>query len=106
MKRGSLLLAWAITLSSCSSSPTPAAEAPLDLQPCAIQSFFGALERELPGQCGTLLVPEDRTRKNGRTIGVRVAVLRAEKNGAGAIFLLAGGPGQASRAMVAAAETW
>ncbi len=49
-------------------------------------------------RCGVLDVPEDRTRREGRTIGIFVAVLPANAVApkADPLFVLAGGPGQAA----------
>ena len=99
------MLACAIAATACGATPEPVTESVFNLRPCAIQSFLGPTERDLPAECGILSVPEDRSKKGGRTIGVHVAVLRGERKG-GAIFLLAGGPGQAARSMVWAAESW
>lgn len=48
--------------------------------------------------CGTLEVPEDRSKPSGRTIGVRVAVVPAEADTPepDAFFAVAGGPGRAA----------
>ena len=105
MKRGSLGLACAFAAAACGASPEPATESVFNLRPCTIPFFLGPTERGLPAECGTLSVPEDRSKKGGRTIGVRVAVLRGQTRG-GAIFLLAGGPGQAGRTMAWVADSW
>jgi pimeloyl-ACP methyl ester carboxylesterase len=90
------LVLGAIALTSCSTQPPhrPA----LILQPCT-------LARDLPAECGTVTVPEDRANPEGRSIAVRVAVLRGDAPGA-AVFLLAGGPGQASTSMAPVATGW
>jgi pimeloyl-ACP methyl ester carboxylesterase len=51
----------------------------------------------VPARCGTLEVPEDSRRPDGRKIALRVAVLPADAPSAtsDAVFVLAGGPGQA-----------
>src|ERR1700693_3220638 len=48
--------------------------------------------------CGTVKVPEDRSRTGGREIGIAVAVLRANtlSPDADPLFMLAGGPGQSA----------
>ncbi len=48
--------------------------------------------------CGTLTVPEDRSKPAGRQLGLRVAVIPASAARAAAdpVFALAGGPGEAS----------
>src|SRR5436190_4847697 len=50
--------------------------------------------------CGTVRVPEDRSRTGGREIGIAVAVLRANtlSPDADPLFMLAGGPGQSGDA--------
>jgi pimeloyl-ACP methyl ester carboxylesterase len=52
--------------------------------------------------CGTVQVPEDRSRTGGREIGIAVAVLRANtlSPDADPLFMLAGGPGQSAEALV------
>jgi pimeloyl-ACP methyl ester carboxylesterase len=63
------------------------------LEPCAIGSG-----PRMPALCGTYRVPEDPTSPDGRTIGLRVAVIPATA-GAGEpdpVFMLAGGPGGAA----------
>lgn len=49
-------------------------------------------------RCGTLSVPEDRARPDGRTIALKVAVIPAlaPKPAPDPLFILAGGPGQAA----------
>ena len=49
-------------------------------------------------RCGTFVVPEDRTKPNGRTIGLHVVVLPAFLKPAreDAVTYLAGGPGEAA----------
>lgn len=52
--------------------------------------------------CGTVKVPEDRSRTGGREIGIAVAVLSANtlSPDADPLFMLAGGPGQSGEALV------
>jgi pimeloyl-ACP methyl ester carboxylesterase len=52
--------------------------------------------------CGTVKVPEDRSRTGGREIGIAVAVLSANtlSPDADPLFMLAGGPGQSAEALV------
>ena len=96
MKRCATLMLGATALTSCSAQPPP--RPALVLQPCT-------LARDLPAECGAISVPEDRTKPDGRLIAVRVAVLRGDTPGA-AVFLLAGGPGQASTDMASSASGW
>ncbi|MGO4597463.1 alpha/beta fold hydrolase [Terrabacter sp. 2RAF25] len=53
---------------------------------------------EATALCGTLTVPEDRSKPAGRQLGLRVAVIPASGPRAGAdpVFVVAGGPGEAS----------
>ena len=96
MQRRAVLILWAMVLTSCSAAP---AERPsLVLHPCTIG-------RDLSAECGNLIVPEDRAQPAGRQIALRVAVLRGDVRG-GALFLLAGGPGQASTDMASLANGW
>jgi len=64
----------------------------LELQPCRLP---GASVQAL---CGTLPVPEDRAHPDGRTLKLRVALVPAiaRQTRPDALFLLAGGPGQAA----------
>jgi pimeloyl-ACP methyl ester carboxylesterase len=52
----------------------------------------------LSAQCGTLIVPEDRAKPSGRSIGIAVALLPANTLNPrpDPLFLIAGGPGQAA----------
>jgi pimeloyl-ACP methyl ester carboxylesterase len=55
--------------------------------------------------CAVVRVPEDPARPHGRTIGLRVAVIPATRHPpAGALFFLAGGPGDAASDSVPAAD--
>jgi pimeloyl-ACP methyl ester carboxylesterase len=58
--------------------------------PCMVQG--------IEARCGTFVVPEDRAKRNGRTIGLNVVVLPALSNPArrDAVTYLAGGPGGAA----------
>lgn len=59
---------------------------------------LGRCDDERLGQraeCGIVTVAEDRSRPDGRTVGLRVVVLRAaQSSGKAPLFALAGGPGQ------------
>ncbi len=88
---------------ACSTVPSPAApgRAPLLLRKCTVQG--------IEARCGSLAVPEDRDRPEGRQIRLRVVVLpsRAEKPLRDAFTYLAGGPGGAATDHVsAAASIW
>jgi pimeloyl-ACP methyl ester carboxylesterase len=60
------------------------------LEPCTVQG--------IEARCGTFVVPENRTKPNGRTIGLHVVVLPALSNPPrkDAVTYLAGGPGGAA----------
>ena len=61
----------------------------LKLERCIVQSIFAG--------CGTLRVPEDRSRPNGRQIGLRIVIVPAQhKAEPDAVTYLAGGPGGAA----------
>jgi hypothetical protein len=51
-----------------------------------------------PAECGTLTVFENRATRSGRTIALKVAVIRAptDRPSPDPIFWLAGGPGDAA----------
>ena len=75
---------------------------PLQLRACSVGRGGG-----VAAECGTLTVPENRTLKGGRQIGINIIVLRASTPGAKhALFLLAGGPGQGSTSMTGTATGW
>jgi pimeloyl-ACP methyl ester carboxylesterase len=59
-------------------------------EPCVVQG--------IDARCGTFVVPENRTKPNGRTIGLHVVVLPAFSQPArkDAVTYLAGGPGEAA----------
>lgn len=59
-------------------------------EPCVVQG--------VDARCGTFMVPEDRAKPNGRTIGLNVVVLpaRMEPVETDAVAYLAGGPGSAA----------
>lgn len=66
-------------------------------EPCVVQG--------IDARCGTSFVPENRTKPNGRTIGLNVVVLPAFSKPArkDAVTYLAGGPGDAATELAA---TW
>lgn len=87
----------AVLLAGCAAPavPDPAPAPALALEPCRL-SAPGAPET-VSARCATLAVPEDHGSPDGRRIGLRVAVVPAvSDSGAAPLFLLAGGPGQAS----------
>jgi pimeloyl-ACP methyl ester carboxylesterase len=66
------------------------ASCPMDLPP-------GAVEGETI-TCGTVAVPDERSRSNGSTVQLAVAVVHSEGGGtpSSPLFMLAGGPGQSA----------
>lgn len=82
-----------VAASSCGSSsrhaPSPTA-ARLTLRVCVVNG--------LAARCGTFVVPENRSKPNGRKIGLRVIVLPAANKPVAkdAVTYLAGGPGAAA----------
>ena len=64
-------------------------------EPCVVKG--------VDARCGTFVVPEDRTKPNGRTIGLHVVVLPAFSKPAqkDAVTYLAGGPGEAATELAA-----
>jgi pimeloyl-ACP methyl ester carboxylesterase len=102
------LLAVALSVAGCSGTAhgpqaRPEAESAkrtvgrIDFEPCALS---GALATQtLDGMCGTLAVPEDPAKPNGRKIDLHIAWLRPGDRTDPApdpVFFLAGGPGQAA----------
>lgn len=68
----------------------------IEFQPCTLAPDFGTASVE--AQCGTLRVPEDHSRPDGRHIELAIAWVPTESDAAGdPVFLLAGGPGQSAR---------
>ena len=67
------------------------------LADCRLPRLAGA------ARCGTVTVPEDRDKPNGRTIGIHVAVLAANTLSPrpDPLVILAGGPGQAASELAA-----
>src|SRR5688572_973707 len=63
----------------------------LSLTPCTLPG----VDASANAQCGTLMVPENRTTNRGRTIGLRVVVLPATgpQRAPDPVFFIAGGPG-------------
>jgi len=95
------IFAWGIAslISACASTtptPGPTSAPVIELRPCqlAAPDSTGRVKAE----CGTLTVFENRAAGSGRTIDLRVAVLKAlSRNPApDPLFFLTGGPGQAA----------
>src|SRR5579863_6884467 len=70
--------------------------APLTLTPCVIEHPLRLTVAA--ADCGTLVVPEDPQRPQGRQLRLHVARVAAisRRRAADALFVLAGGPGQAA----------
>jgi pimeloyl-ACP methyl ester carboxylesterase len=90
--RARLLLTGATVLAATAcGAASPQTHTPtLLLKPCDVQS--------IPAGCGTLFVPEDRARPDGRKIGLHVVLIPARHQPAGrdVFTYLAGGPGVAA----------
>lgn len=89
----------AVALAATLWAPAGASAATIALAPCQL-SAPGSPAR-VAARCGTLEVPEDRTKPAGRRIALRVAVLEAEaaRPEPDPIYVLAGGPGHAATEM-------
>lgn len=87
MTRKNLALAWTLFLATLLYSSLAAA-----LEPCHLPNFSERVE------CGTLSVPEDRARPDGRRITIHYARVKATARPAAPdpLLVLAGGPGQAA----------
>lgn len=74
----------------------PTAVPALALDNCQLSSPL--LGNQIAARCGRLEVPENRADPNGRKIGLRVVVVKAQSANPAPdpLFLLAGGPGQAA----------
>src|SRR5258705_7144435 len=82
--------AFALGLAGCSQSDTP--RRAVALTECRLPKL------PLSAQCGTLEVPENRAKPDGRKVSLAIAVLPANTLNprAAPLFMLAGGPGQAA----------
>jgi pimeloyl-ACP methyl ester carboxylesterase len=96
-----LIAALAALLAACAGKKAPIVVPPgaqagdlLDLDPCTFTSMDG----ESAADCGTLIVPENRSDPNSRLIALPVTRLQAASaTPAEPIFWLSGGPGHANR---------
>jgi len=88
--RAAAVAAFALGLAGCGQSAAP--HRALSLADCRLPKL------PLAAQCGTLEVPENRTKPEGRKISLAIAVLPANTLNprADPLFILAGGPGQAA----------
>jgi pimeloyl-ACP methyl ester carboxylesterase len=96
----------ACTTTAASRAATATASRPLlagqPMTACVIKGQVPVVA-EVPGFCGTLQVPEDRSNPSGRHIGLHVAVVPALAAHAAPdpFFAIAGGPGDASTSFFA-----
>lgn len=76
-----------------------AASPSVKLSPCQLEHPYTPVR--VSARCGTLEVPEDRAHPARRRIALAIAVIRAEapRPRPDAVFVLAGGPGQAIRSV-------
>ncbi|MEJ5224707.1 MAG: alpha/beta hydrolase [Anaerolineales bacterium] len=91
-----LLLILMLFASACApQADSPVLKRSMNLQPCPLKV---GQDNQVQALCGTLPVPENPNDPQGRTISLNVVVLPAVKRipEPDALFLLAGGPGQAA----------
>lgn len=88
-----VVLLGAVGMTGClREADATSAAASMSLSPCSVPGI------DQPTECGTLAVPENRERP-GRTIGLKLVVVRAtEANARAAVFFMTGGPGTAATA--------
>lgn len=86
-----LLFIFILPAACAAPAESTGADDPLPLEACQLTGNVDAM-------CGTLTAPEDRSKPNGRSLDLRVAVIPAESSVSepDPVFLLAGGPGQAA----------
>ena len=96
-----ILLISTTLVTACSAPEAPTLTVPegaqagdlMDLEPC----IYEAKKVEYAADCGTLIVPENRSDPNSRLIALPVIRIRAtDSNPAEPIFRLGGGPGQSN----------
>jgi pimeloyl-ACP methyl ester carboxylesterase len=101
-RRGRVWVLLALSVSGLLLRPAavPAASS-LPLHECRLEHPLRLTS--VAARCGTLTVPEDRTRPDGARIDLAIAVVPALNRRAAAppLFVLAGGPGQGAMAMYA-----
>jgi pimeloyl-ACP methyl ester carboxylesterase len=87
----------ALLLAAAPAGAAPAAR--VALSPCQLAHPTATLR--VAARCGSLEVPEDRSRLDGRKIALAISVIDAEapRPKHDPVFVLAGGPGQAIRAV-------
>jgi pimeloyl-ACP methyl ester carboxylesterase len=98
--RSVLTALWLLTVGAPHAG-TAASPGALSLTPCVIEHPLRLTV--VPAQCGELTVPENPASPQGRQIRLHVARVAAisRKGEADALFVLAGGPGQAATAFYA-----
>lgn len=96
----------AFGVAGCAPDQPPAPPAPPPAPPAPLRACTAA--EGLAAECGTVTAFENRATRQGRTIDIAFQVLRAESAPArDAVFLIAGGPGQAATAaMAGSAAGW
>lgn len=67
-----------------------AAPEPIRFTPCRVAEVAEEV------RCGRLTVPEDRSRRGGRTVSLRIVLLPSPRPSRPPLFILQGGPGQAA----------
>jgi pimeloyl-ACP methyl ester carboxylesterase len=95
------LSALALSVLVAPALAAPPATGALFLTPCQIEHPLRLTV--VPAECGVLEVPENPQEPDGRTIGLHVARVAAisRRKQADALFVLAGGPGQAASSFYA-----
>ncbi len=83
-------------LAGCSSGAVEESGPGLELEDCLLRGFAGS--SEVAADCGSVTVPENRSQQGGRTLEIKVALVRAISRTPDPvpILFLAGGPGQAA----------
>jgi pimeloyl-ACP methyl ester carboxylesterase len=97
-----ILLLSTTLITACSAPEAPALSVPdkaqagdlLDIAPCT----FASIDGELAAECGTLVVPENRSNPNTRLIALPVTRIKATRTTpAEPIFWFSGGPGHPNK---------
>lgn len=88
-----LLVTMALVSAACTSSSTKAAPAKFEPGPCPKTAM--PVPALATAKCGTLVVPENRSKSNGRTIRLAVAIVPAKSPtpAADPVVYMHGGPG-------------
>lgn len=91
-----VVTALSLFLSACVPAPAPSFAFGLPLEDCRLAA--PGVPLRVSARCGTVEVFENREAASGRKIGLKVAILPAtsQSRAEDPLFLLAGGPGQAS----------